>query len=57
MASEKFSLRWNDFERTISSSLSEIRSEGELLDVTLSCGEDQVKAHRLILSACSPVLR
>ena len=57
MGSEKFSLRWNDFERTISSSLSEIREAEEFLDVTLACGEDQIKAHRLIISACSPLLR
>ena len=57
MGSEKFSLRWNDFERTISSSLSEIREAEEFLDVTLACGDDQINAHRLIISACSPLLR
>ena len=57
MGSEKFSLRWNDFESTISSSLSEIREAEEFLDVTLACGEDQIQAHRLIISACSPLLR
>ena len=57
MGSEKFSLRWNDFERTISSSLSEIREAEEFLDVTLACGDDQIQAHRLIISACSPLLR
>jgi len=57
MGSEKFSLKWNDFESTVSCSLGEIREAGELLDVTIACAEDQIKAHRLIISACSPLLR
>lgn len=28
-----------------------------LVDVTLSCGNHQVHAHRLVLSACSPYFR
>ena len=57
MGSEKFSLRWNDFESTISCSLGEIKAAGELLDVSLACGGDVVRAHRLVVSACSPLLR
>ena len=35
----------------------ELRSDGELLDVTLACDEGQLQAHRVVLSACSSVFR
>ena len=54
MASEKFCLRWNDFETNVSKSFVSLRTETQLFDVTL-VGQDQkkVSAHRLVLSACS----
>jgi len=57
MGSEKFCLRWNDFESNISCSLRELRECQEFLDVTLACGDDQIQAHKVILSACSPFFR
>jgi len=56
-SSEKFCLRWNDFESNISVAFREIREEKDLLDCTLSCGSRQIQAHKLILSACSPFFR
>ncbi len=51
--------RWNDFQSNISSSFREIRDGGEFFDVTLCCddGESRLQAHRVILAACSPLLR
>jgi len=57
MGSEKFCLRWNDFESNISSSFSELREEKDFFDVTLSCDDEQIQAHKLIISACSPFFR
>jgi len=57
MGSEKFCLRWNDFESNVSSSFSEMRKEKDFLDVTLACEEEQVTAHKLVLSACSSFFR
>ena len=53
MSSEKFCLRWNDFESNISSAFRELRSESDLLDVTIACEDENILAHRVILSACS----
>ena len=50
---EKFCLKWNDFSRNIIGSFSDLREEENLFDCTLSCGDKQIQAHRLILSACS----
>ena len=53
MAEEKFCLRWNDYEKNLSNSLRSLKDDNELLDVTLCCEDEQVKAHKVILSACS----
>jgi len=57
MTSEKFCLRWNDFESHVSGSFREIRDSKDFFDVTLVCGEEQVQAHKVIISACSPFFR
>jgi len=44
--------------KTFVGAFDQLRSSGELLDATLACDDDQfVEAHRLVLSACSPVFR
>ena len=57
MSSEKFSLKWNDFEKNISASFKDLKDDEDLFDVTLACGDDEVSAHKVILSACSPFFR
>jgi len=54
---EQFCLRWNDFHSNITSAFSEIRDDDDFLDVTLVCDGDIVRAHKLVLSACSPLFR
>jgi len=57
MGSEKFCLRWNDFESNISSAFRELRDDNDFFDVTLACDDEQIQAHKVILSACSPFFR
>ena len=58
MGSEKFCLRWNDFEKNISTAFRELRDDKDFFDVTLACDDrDQLLAHKVILSACSPFFR
>ena len=56
--SEKFSLKWNDFQSNWNQSLSKLRNETEFADVTL-ISEDKVKflAHKVLLSSCSNVFK
>jgi len=56
-SSEKFCLRWNDFESNISSTFRELREDKDFFDVTLACDDEQLQAHKVILSACSPFFR
>jgi len=57
MEADDYNLKWNNFEAGISSGIIEIYKSSELFDVTLVCGSQQINAHRLVLSACSPVFR
>ena len=57
MANEKFCLRWNDFEQNISVAFRELRDDKDFFDVTLACDDEQIEAHKVILSACSPFFR
>ena len=52
--SEKFCLKWNDFDTNVCKSFGKLRNEEYLQDVTL-VGDDhnQISAHKLVLSACS----
>ena len=52
--SEKFCLKWNDFQSNVSNSFSLLRNEDYLHDVTIVTDDnDQIAAHKLVLSACS----
>ena len=57
MDNEKFCLRWNDFEKNISFAFQELREDKDFFDVTLACDDEQIQAHKVILSACSPFFR
>ena len=52
--SEKFSLKWNDFQSNVTKSIGAFRNEGHLHDIKLVCDDqNQVSAHKLVLSASS----
>ena len=57
MTTEKFCLRWNDFENNISCAFKELRDDKDFFDVTIACDEEQIQAHKVILSACSPFFK
>ena len=56
-SSDKFCLKWSDFQASISQSFYELREEKELFDVTLACEDEQIQAHKTVLSACSPFFK
>ena len=57
MSEDKFCLKWNDFEANISGAFRQLRDDKDFFDVTLACDDEQINAHKVILSACSPFFR
>ena len=54
---DKFCLKWNDFQDNIVRAHSDLRNDKDFYDVSLVCGGETFKAHRVILAACSPAFR
>ena len=57
MENEKLCLKWNDFQPSLQSAFGKYRSGTDFSDVTLACEGQIIKAHKVILSACSPFFR
>ena len=56
--SEKFSLKWNDYQQNITKTLSNLRLAEDFFDVTLVCDDNrQLSAHKVVLSSCSEYFR
>ena len=52
--SDKFSLKWNDFETNVSKSFRLLRTDDDFSDVTVvSSDQQQLSAHKVVLSSCS----
>ena len=56
-STEKFCLRWNEFEKNISFALRDFKEEKDFYDVILAVEDKQVEAHKIIISACSPFFK
>ena len=54
---QQFCLRWNDFQTNMVSSFKHLRDEKSFTDVTLACDGQTCKAHKMVLSACSPYFK
>ena len=57
MTDGKLCLQWNDFQNIVQTTFSELRSDSDFTDVTLACEDQSIKAHKVILSACSPFFK
>lgn len=50
-------LRWHNYSDSVTSALESLRYDEDFLDVTLACDGHTVRAHKLVLSACSAYFR
>ncbi|XP_044262664.1 protein tramtrack, beta isoform-like isoform X30 [Tribolium madens] len=57
MASEQFSLCWDNFHKNMSSGMNSLLENEDLVDVTLAVEGKYLKAHKMVLSVCSPYFR
>lgn len=51
---ENYSLRWNNHQSHILESFDALLQQNSLVDVTLVCSDRSLRAHKVVLSACSP---
>lgn len=54
LTAQQFCLKWNQHHGSLVSVFEELRSREAFVDVTLVCEGISLKAHKLVLSACSP---
>ena len=62
MATDIISLRWKDFESNLTQSFSSMRDNSDFFDVKVACFDNKsemktISAHKMVLSACSPVFK
>ena len=56
MECDSYNLNWAEFETYTSFTFKDLLTKQDFTDVTLACEDDEtIQAHRVILSACSPV--
>jgi hypothetical protein len=52
--SQHYSLRWNNHQSHVLSAFDDLLQNEALVDCTLVCEDTSIKAHKVVLSACSP---
>jgi len=53
MSTEQYCLKWNNYQLSLTSAFKHILEEEDFVDVTLSAQGQSLKAHKVVLSACS----
>lgn len=57
MEGEQFSLCWNNFHSNLSSGFHSLLKDEDLVDCTLAAEGKYLKAHKTVLSVCSPFFK
>ncbi|XP_039149014.1 protein bric-a-brac 1 isoform X5 [Drosophila simulans] len=53
-SSQQFCLRWNNYQTNLTTIFDQLLQNECFVDVTLACDGRSMKAHKMVLSACSP---
>lgn len=51
---QQFCLRWNNYQSNLANCFDQLLQSESFVDVTLACEGQSLKAHKVVLSACSP---
>lgn len=51
---QQFCLRWNNYQSNLTNVFDQLLQNGTFVDVTIACDGHTLKAHKIVLSACSP---
>ncbi|KAJ8924926.1 hypothetical protein NQ315_001089, partial [Exocentrus adspersus] len=53
MSGQHYCLRWNNYQSNMTSVFHQLLQNEAFVDVTLACNDLSLKAHKVVLSACS----
>lgn len=56
-SAQQYCLRWNNHSDSIISEFDVLLGQEDFVDVTLACDKQSIKAHKVVLSACSKYFR
>lgn len=54
---ELFYLKWQNFQKNVSKQFERLRRDDDLVDITFACDGKEIRAHKLVLFACSPYFK
>ena len=55
--SQRYCLKWNNYQSNVTSTFKELLAVEDFVDITLMAEGGALKAHKVVLSACSPYFR
>ena len=53
MTSDQFCLKWNNYQASLTNAFKSLLENEDFVDVSLSAGGKTLRAHKVVLSACS----
>ena len=54
---QRYCLKWNNYQSNVTSTFKELLAVEDFVDITLSAEGGALRAHKVVLSACSPYFR
>ena len=54
MSQQQFCLKWNNYTSNMNEVFQAMLLSGKMVDVTVACEGENLKAHKMVLAACSP---
>ena len=55
--SQRYCLKWNNYQSNVTSTFKELLAVEDFVDITLMAEGGALRAHKVVLSACSPYFR
>lgn len=54
---QRYCLKWNNYQSSVTTTFKELLAVEDFVDITLSAEGGALRAHKVVLSACSPYFR
>ena len=54
---QRYCLKWNNYQANVTTTFKELLAVEDFVDITLSAEGGALRAHKVVLSACSPYFR